>query len=96
MDARLLVPPLSSWDAEPVRLRSLIFLCYVDGAAPTLKRISSFQAIERLLTDRISLGSPITADRVVALLTWLGDTPAYVATYSKLDDGTRLIEEGSR
>jgi hypothetical protein len=71
----------------------LVFPRFVDGAAPALQRISSFQAIERLLTDRISIGGPITADRVIALLAWLGDTPAYVSTYSTLDDGMRLVEE---
>jgi hypothetical protein len=96
MDARLLVPDPSAWALPPVTLRSLVFPRFTDGAVPRLERISSFQAIERLLTDRVWIGNPITADRVGAWLAWLGDTPTYVCSYGTLEDGMRLIEDLAR
>jgi hypothetical protein len=91
--ARLLVPPSATWDSEPVKLRCLIFPRFADGAVPQLQRISSFQAIECLLRDRICIGSPITADRVASFLAWLDDTPAYLSVYGSLDDGMRHIQD---
>jgi hypothetical protein len=91
VDARLLIPASSNWDLEPVRLSSLAFLSFRDGASPALRRISRFQAIERLLKDRIWIGNPITVDRITALLDWLRVTPAYVCGYGTLEDGMRLI-----
>jgi hypothetical protein len=93
VDARLLVPPPGAWDSEPVKLRWLVFPRFADGAAPQLQRISSFQAIERLLTDRIWIGNPITSDRVATFLAWLEDTPAYMSVYGSLEEGVRHIED---
>jgi hypothetical protein len=93
VEARLLVPPPTAWNAAPVRLRRLVFPRFTAGATAGLQRISTFQAIERLLLDRIWIGNPITADRVTALLTLLSDTPAYVAIYGTLDDGIHLVED---
>ena len=92
LEARLLVPPDSVWDAEPVKLRRLVFPRFAAGATADLRRISPFDAVERLLADRIWLGYPLTEARVTAFLTWLSDTPAYAIVYGELDDGVRLIE----
>jgi hypothetical protein len=92
MDARLLIPASSTWNSEPVPLRTLVFPCFTKDAAPTVQRISCFQTIERLLLDRIWLGNPITAERVTALLEWLRVTPAYACSYGTIEDGIRLIE----
>jgi hypothetical protein len=91
--ARLLVPPSTAWDSEPVKLRYLVFPRFAEGAEPQLQRISPFQAIEYLLTDRVCIGSPITEDRVAAFLKWLDETPAYMSAYGNLDDGMRQIED---
>jgi Coenzyme PQQ synthesis protein D (PqqD) len=91
--ARLLVPPSTVWDSEPVKLRCLVFPRFAAGAEPQLQRISSFQAIECLLTDRVCIGSPITADRVAVFLEWLDETPAYMSVYGNLGDGMRHIED---
>jgi hypothetical protein len=92
LDARLLVPPASVWDSGPVRLKTLVFPRFIAGAAADLQRISSFDAVARLLADRIWLGYPITEVRVAAFLTWLNDTPTYALIYGGLDDGVRQIE----
>jgi hypothetical protein len=93
VEARLLVPPPTAWDLAEVRLRSLVFPRFTVDAAAQLQRISTFEAIERLLIDRIWLGYPITADRVASFLAWVNDRPAYVMAYGTLDDGIRLIED---
>ena len=85
-------PPDSVWDSEPVKLRTMVFPRFIAGATADLQRISPFNAVERLLGDRIWLGYPVTETRVTAFLTWLNGTPAYAITYGKLDDGVRLIE----
>jgi hypothetical protein len=93
VEARLLVPPPTAWDVAEVRLRFLVFPRFTLGAAPQLQRISTFEAIERLLNDRVWIGYPITADRVANFLAWLNDRSAYVTTYGTLEDGIRLIED---
>ncbi|MES2196403.1 MAG: PqqD family peptide modification chaperone [Pseudomonadota bacterium] len=92
LEARLLVPPEDAWDASPVKLRTLVFPRFAAGAAAGLQRISTFEAVERLLADRIWLGYPLTEMRVAAFVAWLMNTPAYAMTYGELDDGVRLIE----
>jgi hypothetical protein len=93
LDARLLVPPAAAWDAQPAALRRVVFPYYTAGVPAELRRLSPFQTIERLLSDRIWLGSPITEERVAAFLAWLEDIPAYALTYADLDDAARLIED---
>jgi hypothetical protein len=93
LDARLLVPPAAAWDAQPAALRRVVFPYYAAGVRPELTRLSLFQTIERLLSDRIWLGGPITEERVTAFLAWLEDIPAYALTYADLDDAVRLIED---
>ncbi len=92
VEARLLIPPADAWDAEPVRLKALFFPRFTEGAVPKKRKLSSFQALERLLTDRIWLGHPITEERVRSFLAWLDDTPAYAVSYGTLNDGVQLVE----
>jgi hypothetical protein len=93
MDARLLVPTSTAWDAAAVQLRRLVFPRFIDRATAELECISTFQAAARLLADRVWIGHPITADRVATFLAWLNHTPSYVVTYGTLEDGMRLIED---
>jgi hypothetical protein len=92
-EARMLVPPPSAWDADPVPLRRLVFPRFAAGAKPEARRLSAFETIERLLSDRVWLGSPVTERRMSAFLTWLEHTPPYALSYGSLDDGMRLIAE---
>ena len=96
IDARLLIPAKSTWYADPVRLRTSVFPRFIEGAAPSLERISCLRAVEHLLADRIWIGNPITADRVVAFLDWLRQTPVYTCTYGNLDDGMRMMKDLAR
>jgi hypothetical protein len=91
MEARLLAPAAADWNTEPAPLRCLVFPKFKSGVAPALERISTFQAIERLLSDRVWIGHPITAKRVEAFVALLDRTPAYTATYGTLDEGMRLV-----
>ncbi len=93
VEARLLAPPPAAWNAAPVPMRYLIFPRFTAGVSPQLQSISSFQALERLLGDRIWIGHPIAADHVRALLALLDRTPAYTAVYGTLEDGMRLVEQ---
>jgi hypothetical protein len=93
LDTRLLAPPMSVWELEPIPLRKLVFPRYQHGAKAELVNVSSFGALQRLLTERIWLGNPITEERVKAFLAWLYSTSAFAITYGNLDDGLRLIEE---
>jgi hypothetical protein len=93
LEARMLLPPPEAWDAPPVPLRHLVFPRFVAGQQPQAARLTPFETIERLLTDRVWLGSPITEQRMTAFLAWLDRTPAYALSYGSLDDGMRLIED---
>jgi hypothetical protein len=91
VEARMLIPPSGAWDADPVPLCRLVFPHFVEGAEPRARRLSSFETIERLLTDRVWLGSPITEQRMSAFLAWLERTPSYALSYGSLADGMQLI-----
>jgi hypothetical protein len=93
VDARLLVPPNSVWNAEPAPLRKLIFPRFAPEAKAELKRLSAFEALEQLLAERIWLGDPITEPRVTDFLNLLNETPTYSIAYGNLDDGVRLVED---
>ena len=92
VEARLLVPSAEVWDAEPIRLRTLVFPRFTAGAAPELRRLSSFEALERLLSDRVWLGHPITEERVRSFLALLDETPAYAVSHGTLSDAVQLVE----
>jgi hypothetical protein len=91
--ARLLVPPAAAWDRAPVETRHLVFPSFVRGAAPELVTLSTFEALERLLADRVWLGNPMTESAVVAFLGWLESRPSHAVRYGALDDAVRLVEE---
>ena len=93
MEARMLVPPASAWDADPVPLHRLVFPHFAEGAERRVRRLSSFETIERLLNDRVWLGNPVTEQRMSAFLAWLERTPAYALSYGSLKDGVRLIAD---
>jgi hypothetical protein len=91
-EARLLVPAAKVWDVTAVKLRTLIFPRFIAGAAPKQRRLSQFEAVQNLLSDRVWLGYPITEARVKSFLGGLDDTPAYAITYGALDDAVELVE----
>jgi hypothetical protein len=93
VEARMLIPPPSAWDVDPVPLCRLVFPHFAEGAEPQARRLSSFETIERLLSDRIWLGSPITEHRLSAFLAWLDRTPSYALSYGSLADGMQLIAD---
>lgn len=92
IEARLLIPEAEVWDAAAVKLRTLIFPRFIAGAAPKQQRLSQFEAIQNLLTDRVWLGYPITEAKVKSFLDWLDDTPAYAISYGTLDHAAELVE----
>src|SRR5262249_27689722 len=93
VEARMLIPPSSAWNADPVPLCCLVFPHFAEGAEPRARRLTSFETIEGLMTDRIWLGSPITEKRMSAFLTWLDRTPSYALSYGSLADGMQLIAD---
>jgi hypothetical protein len=93
VEARMLIPPSSVWNSEPVSLRHLIFPRFAEGADPHARRLSAFETMERLLADRVWLGNPITKQRMSVFLSWLDHTPSYALTYGNIDDGMQLIAE---
>jgi hypothetical protein len=92
-EARQIFPPADVWDTEPLPLRGFIFPRYVAGATPELKRLTSLEALQRLLTDRIWLGYPMTEDRVSAFLGRLEDMPAYSLVHGNVVEAARLLDD---
>ncbi len=92
VQARLLLPAADSWNAKPVRLQALILPRFSEDAAPQQLRLSSFQALQCLLTDRIWLGHPLTEATVKSFLAWLDATPAFAISYGTLDDAVQFVE----
>jgi hypothetical protein len=89
--ARLIVPDAAVWGATPAEVRCVVFPQYRPGAAPALSRLTTFDAFQRLLRDRVWLGFPITEERVRAMLAWLDDRPAYALTYGELSAAAESI-----
>jgi hypothetical protein len=92
IEARLLPPAAQAWEAAAVKLRTLIFPRFVAGAAPNRRRLSQFEVIQNLLTDRVWLGYPITEARVKSFLDGLDGTTAYAISYGTLDDAVQIVE----
>jgi hypothetical protein len=91
--ARLLIAPASSWQAAPAPVQAMIFPQYVASAAVKLTRITAFEAIQRLLNDRIWLGHPMTEQRIRAFLAWMDVTPTYALVHGDVADAARCLEE---
>ncbi|MDP3690332.1 PqqD family protein [Bradyrhizobium sp.] len=91
--ARLLVAPSSSWYADPAPVQAIVFPQYAAGAAVKLTRIPAFEAIARLLNDRIWLGYPMTDHRIRAFLAWINATPAYSLVHGNVADAARCLED---
>jgi hypothetical protein len=91
--ARLLIPSSSDWKTDPVPVHGIVFPRYIAGAVAKLTRITAFEAIERLLNDRIWLGYPMTEHRIRAFLAWIDVTPAYTLVHGNVADAARCLED---
>ena len=87
------MPPAAAWETAPVPMHGFIFPSYVAGAAARLTRLTPFEALERLLSDRVWLGYPITEQKVSRFLAWLKGQPAYHLVHGNVAEGARLLEE---
>jgi hypothetical protein len=92
-ELRLVAAPESAWETEPVSLRCLLFPHYIAHAAPQLTRLTSFDAITRLLRDKIWLGYPMTEQRVRVFLDWIEEQPAYELIHGDVVAAARCIED---
>lgn len=92
-EARLLIPSSSNWKTDPVPVHGIVFPRYIAGAVAKLTRITAFEAIERLLNDRIWLGYPMTEHRIRAFLAWIDVTPAYTLVHGDVADAARCLED---
>jgi len=90
--ARQLVPPSQVWDTEPVPVQALVFPQYGPGENVKLTRLTSFQALARLLGDKTWLGYPITERRVQAFYAWLDKRPTYMLVHGDVAEAARCIE----
>jgi hypothetical protein len=90
---RQIVPRPEVWDADPVALKSLVFPNYVAGADAELTPLALIEAVQRLLSDRIWFGYPITEARVRTFLEWLENKPIYGLVYGDAFEAGRLIED---
>lgn len=91
--ARLLNAPSSSWHADPAPVQAVIFPQFAAGAVARLTRIPAFEAIKRLLGDRLWLGYPMTEHRIRAFLVWLDSTPVYILVHGNVADAARCLED---
>lgn len=91
--ARLLLPPGGAWDREPVTLECFIFPRFVGGTSTRMTALSPFEALERLLGDRIWLGHPLAEDRVQAFVTWLETRRSYAIDYESLEAAAGCIAD---
>lgn len=92
-ESKHIIPELSAWDIEPVPVHRILFPTYVPGAVPRLTSITPFEALQRLLSDRIWLGYPISEERVTAFLDWLDRTPAYTLVHGNVADAAVCLRE---
>jgi coenzyme PQQ synthesis protein D (PqqD) len=92
-ESRQIIPEPSAWDIEPVPVRTILFPSYVAGATPQLTAITPFEALQRLLSDRIWLGYPVKEACVTAFLDWLDRTPAYTLVHGNVADAAVRLRE---
>jgi hypothetical protein len=92
-EARLLLPPAEAWEQPPVPLKRLVFPQFGTGSAAECRPLPPFEALQRLIDDRVFLGSPLEEERLAAFVRLIDATPAFAIRYGTLDDGVRLTEE---
>lgn len=92
-NVRLLLPAADAWHREPTSLRCLVFPRFIAGASAQVRPLAAFEALERLLSDRIWLGYPLAEDRVQAFVTWLEQVPCYAISYGSAEAAARCVED---
>lgn len=93
LDARLLPPQAGAWERSPVRLSCVVFPEFRAGSPAQMVALTPFEALQRLLADRIWIGYPLTEANVQAFLDLLDRTPAFALTYEDLADAARHLGE---
>jgi hypothetical protein len=85
--------PLQSHDVGPVPIACVIFPHYEAGVGTTLRRIAPLDALLRLISDRIWVGSEVSPTALDRFLSWLEGMPCAELRYSELPDAAGAIEE---
>ena len=75
-------PP--SGDAYPVA--ALIFPRYTPGAETILTRLSTCDALKRLLDECLVIRSPLDFTKIAALVQWMSQIPSYSLNFGSTDD----------
>lgn len=70
---------------------AIVFPRWTRGATPTLKRMSSLQAMARLVSERLWLGYPLRRENVRRFLDWLAEKPVYHLQYETLEGAARQL-----
>jgi hypothetical protein len=92
-DIRQIVPSPQVWDRDPARVKCVVFPRLVPGTKAKLAPVTQFDAVVRLLRDRIWLGYPMTEQRVRRFLTWLNDKAIYELAHGDLADAALCLEQ---
>jgi hypothetical protein len=91
-EAKLLPPPPGAWEQPDAKMVALVFPAYEAGSgSATLTPLRPFDALTRLLADRIWLGYPLEEFRVRRFLAWLERMPAYRLRYEHMDDAAEAL-----
>lgn len=81
----------SDWDQPAAPVEAIVFPRYDPQGKPGLRRLEPYEALNRLCSDRVWLGNPMTRQRVEAFTAWLAPLPSYSARYSSLDQAHELV-----
>jgi hypothetical protein len=90
-EAKLLHHDAGPHTAAPLRV--IVFPAFASGARLDCRRLEPFDAMQRLLSDRIWLGYPLKRHAVARFVTLLETIPAYELAYDSLSDARQVLME---
>lgn len=81
------------FDAPARPATALIFPRYVAGSPTCFEKISTEEAITRMLNDQLSLGYPIDNKSLVVFLGWIKTVECRVLIYSEFEEAERCLKQ---
>jgi hypothetical protein len=86
------LPPETAWTEAYASIAACVFPTYTVGSLTVFTRLSTLEAVQRLFSDRIFLGFPLTRRAVERFLRWIETIPCFELISTDLKEGQRCLE----
>jgi Coenzyme PQQ synthesis protein D (PqqD) len=88
-----LLPPKGAWNQAHGKITAVVFPMFTPGSQTVFNRLSTLEAIQRLLTDRIYMGFPLTRAAIERFIAWIESVPCFELISSDLKEAQGCLEK---